>query len=153
MINEQESTGRTRPFTYPETLRAVAHALERPNANLAEPEINRLRPAVATAQTPTAELVLDDGRLAGITAWAQVMTDSPTVVLTCTSGPAVCVRVKGVLPTGPTVLVLSWIDELPIEMNTFSAKDITLDDLVALSADAVAPVATPATDKVLVGAR
>lgn len=136
MIETKSSahTPRTRSFTWPEVLRAIAAAHTRPDQPLVQ--ATRIRNCHATnPDMVAAELELTDQRLAGITGWAHAMQPQPKISVIGDSAGAVYLMITGVLPAGPTVTVVSWVEDLPLEVRSFSNLSVPMDELQALAHD------------------
>lgn len=124
---------RTRPYTWPEVLRAIGHAHSRPgNQQLVEAE--RIRNCHSShAAMVAAELELEDRQLAGILGWAQVMDPVPAISLIGSLSESVYLMITGVLPGGPTISVVSWVDDVPLQVRAYISRRITVAELHALA--------------------
>lgn len=134
--NEQStSPRRTRRYTWPEVLRAVAHVLSRPAGPRHQVEVEPTGPwgvdadLVVYAHREGRPLVLAD-----VAVWLAVMDPVVSTRMTRT-GAQVWVSVVGVIAAGPTVELRVPIraDDLPVEVG-FGAHAITIDELVAMAA-------------------
>lgn len=156
---ENKGTARTRPYTYAEVLRAVAHALQRPHQTLPEPKIEARRPVrkghhVDAVLSLGADDPLLGARLAGVLAWVRVLDPVVVVQLARSSGTHTSVEVIGRLGDGPMVSITALVEDMPVEIPAWSSQVIPLAELVALGADAAAAGPTPAQAvDALVGAR
>lgn len=121
-----------------EILLVLSRALIRPGGMLAVPSTVRLlHPTVAAA--PAAELMLDNRSVLGIAGWARAMVPSPAAVIaTRAVGPAVMLKVVGQLAeNGPTVIVVAWVNDWPIEMEPCTTRAITPADLFSVALNAL----------------
>ena len=161
MIDEQNSGRpvRTRPFTWPEVLRAVAHVLARPGGPRHTPQVSHYSGSIDAHITVSDHVEKRPLGCADVVQWARVM-DRVDAVRIGAYGGHVQAHVDGVITGGVAVDVLLFLDRerFPIEMlDGDPDAAITVDELVAL-AEHERPVAEPADQaaddaRVLAGAR
>lgn len=147
---QPERPVRTRPYTWPEVLRAVAHVLSRPAGPRHQPEVGHhgapgvdARVAVRGYQEDRTLTLVD------LLAWVQLMDRVQSVRLSHFAGPDVTGYAVGVIAGGPTVEVTMQLrsDDLPIEVVR-ALRHITVDELAAMAAEDQS-----AEDRVLAGVR
>lgn len=127
-----EKPGRTRPYTWPEVLRAVAHVLSRPDGPRHTPDVQHYdMPQVVVSDHHTGQRLV----CADALAWARVMDHVDSVEF-ARHGDYVQARVTGVIAAGPTVEVLLFLDPelFPIALQAQRSLRIPVEELAVLAA-------------------
>jgi hypothetical protein len=159
LINRTHSIGRTRPYSLPDVLNAVARTIRTPHVLLPEPHRidwpHRIRglgavdaiegvdtaiDEVDPATWPAALLGLTEGRVAGVAAWARALDVHRVTVFADTHQTAI--TVIGRTTAGPVIAVYDTVADWPLE-SAVGERNITAEELAAVAA-AVADVASTA---------
>jgi hypothetical protein len=149
---DTQPTGRTRPYTYPELLRLVAHVLTQPGVRLREPSV--MAPDIdvdGLTATTCYRLSLGEGAISDLLAWARVMAaigNELKVIKSFEFDRGVLVFAIGRLHHIWVTVSVNIQGGLPVDLPSHRSCQITLDELAALAA-----AADPVPAEQLVGVR
>lgn len=140
MIDQRQHIGRTRPYPLPTVLNAIAHTLKRPGADL--PEVRQMNwptyvsdggaDLTALDEFPAAMLRIEKGSVAGLVAWAAVLSNVRVEVWA--DAQQTTISVIGRTSSGPVLSVYDTVSDWPLDaIPGKPCTTITADELGAVA--------------------